>query len=203
MAVLVSDTFDRANSTSVVGAGSVGPAPTSLVGTWGISANQLYASAVVSSRAFIAWDVGTPNVDIVLTRTAGSLNVGGFIFGAVSATDCYMMNWNGTSLGVGRWIGTAFVAYAGLYVPPGYALGQELRVVHNAGVVEAFVAGATIGRVTLPQVPSGTLAGVYTSTTAERWNDLGISDSAPINMEYDGFTYKGRDTATLDSGADA
>lgn len=202
MAVIFSDNFDRANSTNVVGASPVGSiTPTSAVGTWGINGNQLYSSAVSSSRAIILWDAGTADVDITAYHTAGGLNNGGVIFAGVSATDCHMVNWNNTSLSVGRWFGTTFVTYSGFYVPTTLALGQQLRVNHKDGVVEAFIDSVSVGRVQLPVEPTGTLVGFYHTTTADRWNDLSVSDAVDIDMEYDAFLYKGRDTASLDAGA--
>lgn len=204
MAVILSDTFDRANSTNTVGASPVGGiTPTSSIGTWGINGNQLYSSAVSSSEAMILWDAGTPNVDITVHRTAGTLaNTNRILFGGVSSTDLYQVNFtNGSTANVGRRIGTAFFAYSGIYVPPTYVLGEQLRVNHKNGIVETFIDGISVGRYELPTVPTGTLVGIYHTTTADRWNDLTVSDSVDIDMEYDAFLYKGRDTASLDAGA--
>lgn len=204
MAVILSDDFDRANSTNTVGPSPVGGiTPTSSIGTWGINGNQLYSSAVSSSEAMILWDAGTPNVDITVHRTAGTLtNTIRVLFAGVSATDLYQVNFaNGSSANVGRRIGTAFFAYSGISIPSTYSLGQQLRVNHKNGVVETFINGVSVGRYQLPVVPTGTLVGIYHTTTADRWNDLTVSDAADIDMEYDAFLYKGRDTASLDAGA--
>lgn len=54
---LLSDTFDRANSTTVVGSPQVGNNPVILVGTWGIIGNQLY-QATATAEGCLVWEIG-------------------------------------------------------------------------------------------------------------------------------------------------
>lgn len=204
MAVILLDDFNRSNSTNTVGPSPVGSVtPTSSVGTWGINGNQLYSSAVSSSRAMILWDAGTPDVDISVSRTAGpNLTSGGIVFAANSDTDGYMINFQGvTGFTLGRWSGTTYVIHSMFRTPSTYTYGQSMKVIHNDGVVELFLDNVSLGRQTLPTVPTGTKIGLYHDATSDRWDNLVVEDASNIDMEYSGFLYKGRDTASLDAGA--
>lgn len=87
MATLMSDTFDRVNSTTTVGSPQTGPAPTVLAGTCGILSNNLYASALsANGDAIVVWDLATPNVEITSARS-GIVGSQGFVFCVASATD--------------------------------------------------------------------------------------------------------------------
>lgn len=200
MAVLLSDNFDRANNTSVVGAPAVGPAPVAQVGTWGISGNAIYSSAVVSTRAIITWDVGTPNVDITLTKTAGALAAGAILFGGSSVNDTWavQLGGDGTGLWLGHYKNATLIKVREICRPPVFPLGTAFRVVHHAGVVAVYLNGVFTGKAELPQLPVGTQIGIWHTTTTHRWDNLTVEDSTAIDMTADGFVYRGRDTKIQD-----
>lgn len=87
MATLLSDNFDRANSTTVIGAPQIGPSPVVQAGVGGIISNMLYAP---TAPATFTWDLGTPNVELSFTTSANTTSAWlAIVLGYVSATSYY------------------------------------------------------------------------------------------------------------------
>lgn len=213
MAVIVADTFTRTDSTNTVGASETGAVtPTVHTGTWGISTNRLYASALTSLAGLISWECGTPNVDITLDIPVNhSSQADGIAFLISSPTDYWKFapgaaatsQWvvqkvnssssNPTPLLIGAQAGAS-------------AAMTGIRVVIYSGEAAFYWGGTLVGRLDLTQFGPVTATkhgvGVTAGSTSTRYDNLSISDSSAIaHSNSSVFVYKGRDTKTIDAGS--
>lgn len=212
MATLLQDDFTRADSASVVGSPAVGPAPSVLVGTLGISSNQLYASALTSFRAAVAWDLGTVDVDVQLTVNA-SATIGGILFGANSNTDTFLIGWGYNStegiytFGLARNIATGttspdFIHKAAVTsaLP---AVPFVIRGVVNDGLYEMYLDGVKLGRTArIPFPLTNTKVGALVVNTSVRYDNIFAEDSSALSLSsHTGHLFKGRTSMSDDAGA--
>ena len=217
--MLVWDDFNRPNSTNTVGAGPVGPAPVSLLGTWGISGNELYPSAVSSNVAVVGWDCGTPNVDVRIRRRT-PVDSGGIYFGGaptgVNGWYAFFNGGAGAQCYVARLIGSTIIhSLLGRGGPELITPTSVLRLNVCDGLVEMWSDGHLLLRGQLYEPVTGTVCGVRSTATSHRWDDLTIRQATEIVLESDGiiatqlvsaaeafvpesFLYRGRDTRELD-----
>jgi len=214
MATLVQDDFNRADSATVPGGPVTGSAPTVLVGTWGISSNQLYCATLSSTRGLIVWDPGTVDVDVEVTFTTPG-NFGGVAVGAVSATDF---------IGVG-WVVNTTEGVMNVGLTRNYSSGSSqpdvmhkvavlntsalvspltLRVEIKSGMCKISINGSQVGQTfKVPLVYTNTRCGVWTNSTTTRIDNLTIQDSTSLGAlpSRTGHAYKGRPLMSADAGA--
>lgn len=217
MATLLSDNFDRANSTSVVGAPQIGPTPTVPAGTAGISSNQLYQS---SGPANVVWDLGTPNVDLTATFSGMSSSNGvSFMIGYAGATIYWLCSFrtNGVELYRQETAGFYTVAFNGTALD---TAGVLARVAYKDRILRAWADGVQVIRWDTDAPVTATSHGIrisnYSPVRAD--NILGV-DSTNDDVETTGetldpsiaadfymdpgFVYRGRDLKTQDAAAGA
>lgn len=215
MTTLLSDTFDRANSTTTVGAPQIGPSPTVLTGTWGINTNNLYAPTLTNVEAVIAWGLGAANVEVSLVRATNS-STGGPMVCASSATDFYYLETNGSTINLSQRTpgGVVILAQTG---GPTFVVGDTWTLSHNAGWLRASVNGNQVIRYKLPAPLTATQHGVRATATNIRFDNIVVTDTPPAVPSGNtggfrsvdrfpttrtvgtGFIYRGRDTKALDT----
>jgi hypothetical protein len=212
MATLLSDNFDRANSTTVIGAPAIGPTPTVLSGVGGISTNELYAP---TPTLVAVYDLGTVSVEMQaeVTGTASG-RAAGFVFGGASATDFYYVHFGNAIVETYRQGpgGLAVMYRRGLTIP---STMVTLKASHNTGVLRAYVDGTLVLQAPTDGDLTSTRAGVRINHNAIRVNNLlgvdapTITDTEPpaalapeVAQVGDGgeaiSVYRGRDTKALD-----
>lgn len=219
MATLLSDDFNRANSTTVIGAPQIGPSPVVQTGVGGISVNQLYSP----TPALVAtYDLGTPNVEISFPATGIVSSSNSIVLGYVNATDYWMVLFqNATPVQLYRSTPGGFVSlYSGRAPYPSNATNCKAH--YRGGIVRAYVDGILVGRWVLETAITSTTHGVRISSGAGRIDNL-LGTDAPVIDEPvgDGATqteaettfgamffapssvYKGRDTKLQDQVAGA
>lgn len=219
--MLVYDEFTRANSTTTVGAGTVGPTPASLSSTWGISSNQAYIPSV-STHGVLVWECGTANVDIRFKRTAGAVDSGGIFFGQLSGSTvdgwyAYFNGGSGTSH-LARYAGNTMIQLLQGRGDGAITQSSVLRLVHHNQIVQMWSDSTLLLAAELPEPVRGTRHGIRFTSNTHRADDLTIRESSEITLasdqaalvtqnyatrrsqglEVDAFVYRGRDTKTLD-----
>ena len=216
MATLLSDTFDRANSTSVVGSPQTGPAPTVLTRTCGILTNSIYCSAVVGDGGIVVWDLGTPNVELTFAR-AGITGTGGAAFCVVSATDYIYADAGIGAITLFRrsTAGMTPIAAAKVSMTAGDAYTLSMK----DGVFRAVAKGVEVMRQPVPLYTANNRHGFrFAATTNPSFQSVVGVDSAVLpampetgNMREPariastpppipaGFPYRGRDTKAQDT----
>lgn len=221
MATLLSDTFDRANSTTTVGAPQIGPAPVVQAGTAGIISNMLYGAV---APALVTWDLGTPNVELsVTTNSTSTSNWIAIVLGYVSATNYYQVMFTpaaGITLYKVEPGGTAvmFQTFRNTSFP---GSGTVLKMSYRAGIIRVYADGVLYIRQALDLPITSNVHGLRFGNTVSRLDNLLGADSAVIadpilagkikepepaamNPVFTpAFAYKGRDTKILDQAAGA
>lgn len=143
MATLLSDNFDRANSTTVVGSPQVGPAPVVLTGTLGINANMLYAPVLVASQAIVVWDLGTPEVEVTalcaaLSTSARNTNI---VLGAASMTDFYLFVIDTATITLWKMSPGGYITLIQRPLPVANGATTEVRASYKAGIIRCYYGG--------------------------------------------------------------
>lgn len=180
----ITDSFNRANSTTTLGNTDTGQAWTVLAGTWGISSNQAYCLSV-DGRYMASVTSGT-NVEVQVWLAAGQFPA---VFARASSSSAfYCVNWNsyaispysgyelrriisGTDTVLARWATTAW----GATITPATV---KLRVVEGSGQTNLTVYVNGTSRITYADTagtrPDGTGVGIAAvwGDTAGRWDDF-------------------------------
>lgn len=220
MATLLSDTFNRANSTTVPGTPATGGPYTAAAGTWGILSNALYTSASLAN-AVLTFPAAR-DIDVTATFVTVS-DASGIVFRYVDLNN-YWVLYQPTGIGA-QWTlarrvaGTLINQWSG----PAMASGDVARVVAFGPGIYVFINGRFYGSVsdmwaTIPAANSP--AGFYIASSTVAQFDAataldataipaGIGDGGSANVLTDqripaaratgAFIYKGRDTAALDT----
>lgn len=212
-----SDTFDRPNSTNVIGTPEVGGPYTVVTGTWGINNNSLYNS--VNGEGVVTFP-GVSDVDFTITIGVHGSNIG-VLFRGQDANNIWMAQSTGSGLNLQRrragtfyWqAGTNRQAVAGDRIRV-QALGKWIHCSINDVVVlsaEDFyynasytLAGYQIRFDVTSRIADGVLAAntALPSVTSEADAAALSQASAPAdNLNIDPFLYRGRDTKIQDEGA--
>lgn len=218
MAVLLSDDFNRANSTTTLGSPVVGGPYTVQSGTWGINSNEAYLTAGISG-AQVTFPAAI-NVDIsakmVLVTNANVSH--GLMFRWVDANNFWVLA-RGSS---GNMAISRCVAGALTQVSPDFSqvAGDVVGVKAFGDQIAWYRNGVQLGVLTDQWfATAGTVAGLRSGgITTPRFDDLLVQDqsaaintwgaspegSSPAPVEF-GSTqtltpslYKGRDTASAD-----
>jgi hypothetical protein len=220
MATLLQDNFDRANSTTVVGAPQVGPTPTVPTGVAGISSNQLYGS---TAPVNIVWNLGTTDVEIsALFSSFGASNGCAIILGYAGALQYWLVSCKtttGIELFKQETAGFVIVTqYTGTTPNPA---GATVKVHYKAGILRVYLEGTQVIRWALDVPITSTSHGIRMGSTAVRTDNILAIDAPTITeptltgemtpeptnagdpVLEDGFVYLGRDTKLQDVAAGA
>lgn len=213
MATLLTDDFNRANSTTSPGTPSAGGPYTVRAGTWGINSNQLYTSA--STAASLVTFPAAVDVDVSI-KVATLGGTPGVVVRYVDTSNYWLAsNVSGTWTLQRRTAGTLTTYATG----PAAATGDVARVVALGKVVYLLLNGKLVAQADDPwQTVATAVAGFYiNSSTAARLDDASAADAAavpgisgtgaqlltdqriPTARQTGAYIYKGRDTAVLDT----
>lgn len=197
----LTDDFNRANSTTVVGSPSVGGPYTQQVGTWGISGNTLYTSASTANSQLTFPAAINLDLSATFVVSGGStVSASQLMFRWVDVSNFWMFGRVGTGLvafthvaaGVSTQV-TASIAFTD---------GQALRVVAFGKYLYGFIAGVLVATVEDQYYASaGTPAGFRSnSNTSTRIDDASAVDATTVPSGWGSALalYKGRDTTALD-----
>jgi hypothetical protein len=179
MATLLSDDFNRANSTSVIGAPQIGPSPVVQTGIGGINSNQLYGPTSVMVATY---DLGTPNVEISFLASNVSGPVDGAVLGYVSSTDYYYVGFQGTSPVVLNKVTTGgTVALYSSSVRQPTSSTSVCKAHYRDGIIRAYVDDVLVLRWVLDTPITANLHGVRLSTSTGRLDNLLGTDAPTIS----------------------
>lgn len=212
MAILLTDDFNRANSTTAPGTPTAGGPYTVRAGTWGINANQLYTSA--STAASLLTFPAAVNVDFS-AKLATLGGTPGLMVRYVDAANYWLASVFG-----GAWLLQRRIAGTNTTIATGpvAAAGDVARVVAFGGEIYLIINGKLVTQADDPwQAAATAVAGFYiNSSTAARFDDASAVDATavpgnlsaanlltdqriPTARETGAYIYKGRDTAILDT----
>lgn len=215
MSTLLSDNFNRANSSTLIGSPQVGPAPVVLGGVGGITSNTLYAATATLNAV---WDLGTVNVEVSATATGTqSGRTLGFTFGTASLTDHYLVVFDFDTVRIYRSNPGGFMVLmqAGAGIT---AAATACKASYKDGVIRVYVNGVQLMDCLVPLIPTNTRAGVrLTHASSIRVDNLLAEDAPalPPDVVASGdvaadlltqgnpfipvaFPYRGRNTKALD-----
>jgi hypothetical protein len=224
VATLLSDNFDRASSTTVIGAPQIGPSPVVQAGVGGISStNSLYGP---TSPLNVTYDLGTPNVEIsFLAAVIGSAVFDSVILGYASSTDFYTVAFGGggnNPVQLNRWTvgGSATLYQSSVKFPANNT--SVCKAHHRDGIIRAYVDDVLVFRWTLDTPITSNLHGVRLNTNSARLDNLLGTDAPVIDEPVENVAvqanadilfdaafhaptsvYKGRDTKLQDQVAGA
>ena len=200
MAILSSDSFNRANNTTAVGStdiaygGSLGSlAWTTLTGTCGISSNQAYPSATASPVMSAVVDLGTADVDLLVTATSSS-GIAGVVFRAVDASNFwYFGSSNGSNISQLWHIVSGSTTQVGANVAGGVD-GDLIRVIAVGSTIQCFRNGHLVMQVTDSTFSTATKHGFCFSNIsgrADNWiaaNGVLVTVNTPTVVNSWGYT---------------
>lgn len=184
------DTFNRADSTSTLGAADTGGAWTAHTGTWGIAGNRAALVTPTNNNAS-PWNIATVNAG--LSSCACSVNFPtawsdglGIVFRATDATNYWLLRFNASGAGVQLYKvvagGVTFVVAPSATLN---ATGNTLGVVLIGSTIQIKVNGADAGS----PITDSTHA---TATRHGLWNNGGPGTSTsggyPGAGAYDNFS---------------
>lgn len=217
MAILLSDTFTRANNTTVVGAPEIGPTPTVPLGVAGINTNQL---SVTTNPAQVVWELGTPDVEFtaVNPNTLASTTGLGIMLGWVNTNNFWYVYFDTDETTLYQVIGGNLAQTYATTVAAA-STGATVKASHSDGMIRVHIAGVEVFR-WRPEVPlTGTGAGIRFPHTSKFVGSVEASDApafptpdlpgALSDQQFagvdaglpDGFVYLGRDTKIQDAAA--
>lgn len=216
MTIIVQDDFNRANSASVVGTPTIGPAAVTQAGTCGISSNTFYAPAI---NSIVTWECSTPTVAMEATFLGiGSTRTLALILGYVSASDYWAVTYSANDIALYR-VRTA-LTFTPIVMRPFTPDGTSFlaSVSYRDEWVRVGYGGSEVFRVKVGSI-AGTKHGLRANTvSSQRVDNLLITDTPPTapvtitdsdlaipellpgsRFQPDGFAYRGRDTKTQDN----
>ena len=217
---LLSDTFDRANSTTVLGSPQIGPAPVIQQGVFGISSNRAYAP---TAPAIATYDLGTPNVAMSADISFGATTSRwlSFVFGYVSTTSFWQVLVDiatTTQCHISKYTAGGSVLYQQLPLPPAAASTGffNLRAGHHNGFITVFYDNTRVATFQLESPLASNLHGIRIGSTTFRVDNLVVFESFPPShlnpnvavrepgvmgfapSSASSFLYRGRDTKIQD-----
>lgn len=167
---LVSDAFNRADSTTSLGTADTGQTWTALAGTWGISSNKAY-QVTSSTQAYAVIDAGVGDCTIGLTlSTVGS---GGITFRASDATHLWFIDATTSSGNLYRCDGFGPNLIANLGTS--WSNGDVMTVVLSGSSIVVKKNGTTVYSTTDSTYATNTKHGLRDYSGAGRYDDFSIT----------------------------
>ena len=219
MASLLTDDFNRANSTTVLGWLVSGGAYTVRLGTWGINGNAAYTSASLAN-AHVTFPAAA-NVDIQATFPVLVASAG-LIARWVDTSNYWLLGTSGSGWALCRYLAGSITP---IVTGPVFADGDVARLITIGKNIYAYINGKLVMYWEDQYYSAATAVAGFriSSSTTFRIDDLSAADapaSAPgapttgkvIDLDEmlmldidptpprDGWLYRGRDTKTADAG---
>jgi hypothetical protein len=149
---VVSDTFTRADSTSVIGSADTGQAWSQVSGTWGINSNRGYQSSG-GSQDICVIDSGLTSVDMSCDETFDTQPDSGLVF-AVADNSNYLLfatQPNAVDVKIYKQDTAVFTELATNTLSSYASTTKTLRVTFNAstGAINCYMAGVSVLTYTL------------------------------------------------------
>lgn len=185
MAILLSDNFDRADSTTTIGSPQIGPAPVVRSGVGGITANQLYAPNVTAAL-IVTYDLGTPDVELSFVNNVVGNNGGQIVLGWVSNTNHWLVGF--TTAGVTLYqihsAGTTTHTFSDRAKPA--SNGSVCRAHYRDRIIRAYVDGVFAFRWYVDAPITSNLHGIRQYVTTTRQDNLLGTDAPVIDEDKTG-----------------
>lgn len=176
----VTDDFNRTDSAVSLGTSTSGHLWTAQVGTWGINSNQGYCPTLSAGIGDATVDYGSIDCTLEVTFSTVARPMGVVlrwedssnyirvrirIIATVHRTEMHVIN--------GGIQGANLISVDGVV----WASGDVMKVVVSGQSLEVFRNGSSIGSITHTQVDdvTGTNHGIYTESTASRFDDFSIT----------------------------
>jgi hypothetical protein len=171
--VLVSDDFNRADSTTAIGTATTGQTWTALNGTWGISSNQAYLTANVGGAIAVV-DSGQANceVEVVYSITNVQSKV---ICRASTLSNYIVFNSDGT---LSKVVNGSFTTLGTMSPAPSLASGDIIKITLNGNNITAKVNDGAKGSVlTVTDTFNNTITkhGIGAANTTSRFDNFKIT----------------------------
>lgn len=161
----ITDSFNRADSASVLGNTDTGQAWTTQAGTCGISSNEFYVSTPVGSQGIATIDSGITDVRVKVTAKAFSSNrfigvVGRFVDG----NNFYLAQADTAASSLYKKVAGSFTQLGSFGAAAVVNDIIELRCVGTS--IALYINGSSVISVTDSALTSGTLCGIRFGTSA-------------------------------------
>lgn len=161
----ITDSFNRADSTSSVGTTDTGQAWSTLSGTCGISSNEFYASAVTGAQACAVIDSGITDVRVKVTPTVFSSNrYIGVVGRCVDDSNYYLAQADTASSSLYKKVAGAFTQLGGFGAAAVAGDVLELRCVGTT--ISLYLNGSSLISVTDSSLTTGTKCGIRIGSSA-------------------------------------
>lgn len=167
---VVSDSFDRGDSSTSLGSADVGGAWTAFAGTWGISSNKAYHVSTFAD-GFASIDSGLGDCTIYLTLS--TVGAGGILFREQDTTHYWFVEATATDCKVYRSDGFGGNLISNLGAS--FANGDIMKVVLAGSSIKVYKNGSQIGStITDSTYASATKHGLRDYTGSARYNDFSV-----------------------------
>ena len=171
----VTDTFDRADSASTLNTASDGTHVwTPYLGTWGISSNQGYCPTLSGGGGIATVDAGIRNCTVEVTLSGLTSNFSGVMvcYDGVNGIFVFRRTILSTNRTTVNASGLNFMVVDGVV----WANGDVMKVVTAGNVVTVYHNNSLVGSANASRLGAflGTQHGLYTTSTAHRFNDFSI-----------------------------
>lgn len=174
MAVIHSDDFNRANSTTTAGTPVVGGPYTATTGTWGINNNQLYqvTSTALGRLSFPA----SYNFDVTFTMTALVNSVSqGLVFRMIDASNYWLlyMNSSNTNALLHRVNAASGSNVMNLGIP--IVANDLIKIVAVDRQIYMYINGVLRGQMEDVYSNTASIMAFYTTNTGTRFDNITVS----------------------------
>lgn len=183
--LLAHDSFDRANSSSTLGAtsgeGSLGALNwTAQLGTWGVSSNQAYCPTLDGGtlNGIATIDVGTGDVDVTVTTSVADTGSQGIILRYVDANNHVRMIGDNTQCSLSKTVAGSPVGIISNF--GACQSGTVLRVQAVGTEYRVYIDGELKGTATDSSFTTATKVGMRVSGTGEKFNEFSVYSSPNI-----------------------
>jgi len=174
---VVSDSFNRADSTTSLGTADTGQAWTALTGTLGINGNAAYAVVTSNSVAVIDSGLADGTVQVKLTATATGSVMPRLIFRCTDASNYWMLQARGST---GKY--QLYKNVAGAFTQ----LGTDIAVTPTAGdVIQAVLSGSSV-TIKVNGVQAATATDAFNSTATK--HGIGWAQPTDTTQKFDDFS---------------
>lgn len=138
--VIVTDSFDRANSTTNVGSADTGQAWQVVSGAWGISSNRAYVSTAVEAN-IILQDMGSGSYDISCDVEFYTSRNGGLVVRGQDANNWITLTVKNTGLSLERKVSGAWAAIGSYSFTPSNGATHTIRAVVTPTQITCYMDG--------------------------------------------------------------
>lgn len=174
---IVSDQFNRSNSTTAIGTADTGQTWTNTAGTWGINGNAAYVATPSGANDLATVDSGKSDGSVQAVITAGTMTGQGLIIRLTDANNyIYIFASDTSTLIIGTDVAGSFNTIA--TGARAWVSGDVLKVRFSGQLITASVNGNVIASVSSAVNTTATKHGLLSTASAvatSRWDNVKVT----------------------------